>query len=220
MLSEARREQILTIAQSPVRIPSLAGEEGAVIEQTAHWMRELGCDDVQMDACGNLIGTLRGGQGATVIYDSHVDTVAASDLSARRRDPFGGVVADGKLCGREACDVKGSLSAALAAADPTFCAEASIDIGAFTCYAGMPLRGKKFQAARQNDSAHPMEQAAEIGRYNFCANGSHAASVGLLAIGYGAGSERAARITDEYLALDQPFGAAEGYCALGASFAT
>ncbi|PJF35666.1 MAG: YgeY family selenium metabolism-linked hydrolase [Candidatus Thermofonsia Clade 1 bacterium] len=388
MLSEARREQILAIAQSLVRIPSLAGEEGAVIEQTAHWMRELGYDDLYLDECGNLVGVLRGSHGATVIYDSHVDTVAAGDLSAWRYDPFGGTVADGKLYGRGACDMKGSLAAALAAlayakhdgvlrgtalvsasvgeevieglafshvlkahppdlvvicestalrlvtagrgraeitltthgksahastpqlgvnalkhmarlvealdalvppeharlgkgilepteiisapypsvsvlpyecrvrydrrvllgetaesvlepiqaviaalsaADPTFRAEAHVDLGAFTCYTGLTLYGKKFQAAWQTDAEHPFVraaqaalrnagQAAEIGHYNFCTNGSYAASIGLPVIGYGAGLETTAHIADEYVALDQLFGAAEGYYALATAF--
>ncbi len=388
MLSEARREQILAIAQSLVQIRSLSGEEGAVIERTAAWMRELGYDSVEIDACGNLVGALYGGEGATVIYDSHVDTVGLGDLSAWRYDPLGGTVAEGKLYGRGSCDMKGSLAAslaalayakqdgvlrgtalvsasvgeevieglafsrvleryapdlvvicestelrlvtagrgraeialttygksahastphlgvnalkhmaklisaldqlpppeherlgkgilepteivsapfpsisvlpyqcrarydrrvllgetaesvlepihatiaALAAADPTFRAEASVDVGSFTCYTGVTLSGKKFQAAWQTESESPFVraaqaalqragQAAQIGHYNFCTNGSYAASIGLPVIGYGAGLETTAHITDEYVTLDQLFGAAEGYYALGAAF--
>ncbi|MFN7210498.1 MAG: M20/M25/M40 family metallo-hydrolase, partial [Aggregatilineales bacterium] len=122
-----------------------------------------------------------------------------------------------------------AVIAALAAADPTFRAEASVDVGSFTCYTGVTLSGKKFQAAWQTESESPFVraaqaalqragQAAQIGHYNFCTNGSYAASIGLPVIGYGAGLETTAHITDEYVTLDQLFGAAEGYYALGAAF--
>lgn len=385
MLSEARREQILAIIQSLVQIPSLAGEEGAVIQRAAQWMRELGYDSVHIDDCGNLVGTLYGSEGATVIYDSHVDTVGVGDLSAWRYDPFGAVVTEGKLYGRGTCDMKGAVAASmaalayakqdgvlrgtallsasvgeevieglafsrvldvhkpdlvvigestelrlatagrgraemmitaygksahastpqlgvnalkqmaklvsaldgltppadtrlgkgilepteiistpypcvsvlpyqcrarydrrvllgetaesvlvpiheviaqLAATDPTFRAEALIELGEFTCYTGLTLHGKKFQAAWHTDESNAfvgaarsalqkVGQAAEIGHYSFCTNGSYAASLGLPVIGYGPGAETTAHITDEYLALDQLFGAAEGYYALG-----
>ncbi|MFQ3535969.1 MAG: YgeY family selenium metabolism-linked hydrolase [Aggregatilineales bacterium] len=388
MLSEGRRAQILAIAQSLVQIRSLSGDEGAVIERTAQWMRELGYDSLHIDECGNLVGVLYGGEGATVVYDSHVDTVAVGDLSAWRYDPFGGMVTEGRLYGRGASDMKGSLAASLAAlayakqdgvlrgtalvsasvgeevieglafsrvleryapdlvvicestelrlvtagrgraeitllthgksahastpqlgvnalkhmaklvsaldeltppehvqlgkgilepteivsapfpsisvlpyqcrarydrrilpgetaesilepiqatiaalatADPTFHAEASVDVGSFTCYTGTTLHGKKFQMAWQTGAGNPFVraaqaalkragQAAEMGHYNFCTNGSCAASIGLPVIGYGAGSETTAHIADEYLALDQLFGAAEGYYALGTAF--
>ncbi len=387
MLSEARREQILAITQSLVQIPSLAGEEGAVIQRAAQWMGELGYDSVHIDDCGNLVGTLYGSEGATVVYDSHVDTVAAGDLSAWRYDPFGAVVDEGKLYGRGSCDMKGAVAASmaalayakqdgvlrgtallsasvgeevieglafsrvldahkpdlvviceptelrlvtagrgraemmittygksahastpqlgvnalkqmaklvgaldaltppedarlgkgilepteiistpypcvsvlpyqcrarydrrvllgetaesvlvpihavltqLAATDPTFRAEAIIELGEFTCYTGLTLHGKKFQAAWHTaessalvQAAHSAlqkaGQAAEIGHYSFCTNGSYAASIGLPVIGYGPGAETTAHITDEYLTLDQLFGAAEGYYALGAA---
>lgn len=60
MLSSERREQIVTILQSLVQIPSLSSEEEHVIERTAQWMRELGYDNVAIDDCGNLVGILHG----------------------------------------------------------------------------------------------------------------------------------------------------------------
>ncbi|GAB4550547.1 MAG: YgeY family selenium metabolism-linked hydrolase [Anaerolineae bacterium] len=115
MLSSERREQIVTILQSLVQIPSLSSEEEHVIERTAQWMRELGYDNVAIDDCGNLVGILHGtDEGMVVVYDSHVDTVAPGDLAAWHHKPYGGEVADGRIYGRGTCDMKGALAASLA----------------------------------------------------------------------------------------------------------
>lgn len=385
VLSTERREQILEICRSLVAIPSLSGDEEKVIEVTAQWMRDLGYDTVNIDDCGNLVGMLYGDEGPTVIYDSHVDTVAPGDLAAWRYDPYGGVVADGRLYGRGTVDMKGALAASLAglafakrdgklrgtalvsasvgeeiieglafsrvikahrpdlvvicestglklntagrgraevtvqtfgrsahastphlginamrhmatlinalgeipapedarlgkgilepteiisspypsvsvlpyqcrarydrrllvgeteadvlgpiqavidrlaAADPTFKAEATIDIGEFHCYTGLTLAGQKFQPAWRFADEDAWVQAvrralvqagqpAEIGQYRFCTNGSYTASNGITTVGYGPGSEEHAHITDEYVALDQLYEAAEGYYMMG-----
>jgi acetylornithine deacetylase/succinyl-diaminopimelate desuccinylase-like protein len=58
-------------------------------------------------------------------------------------------------------------------------------------------------------------QPTKLGHYNFCTNGSGSAGLlGIPTIGYGPGREEEAHIADEFLELDQLFGAAEGYAAL------
>jgi len=48
----------------------------------------------------------------TIMFEAHQDTVPVEDMTI---DPFGAVIADGKLYGRGACDIKGGMAAMLAA---------------------------------------------------------------------------------------------------------
>lgn len=113
VMTEARRQQTLDICQSLVRIRSLAGDEAAAIEKTREWMIALGYEDIRVDECGNVIAALYGGDGPTVMYDSHVDTVPEGDPAAWTRDPFGAEVVDDRIYGRGSCDMKGPLAASL-----------------------------------------------------------------------------------------------------------
>jgi putative selenium metabolism hydrolase len=112
-LDNIHYNKVLEITQSLVQIKSLAGDEKAVIDRVKTWMHELGYDDVRVDDCGNVIGALYGGNGPTVMYDSHVDTVPAGDVSAWTHDPFGGMVSGERVYGRGTCDMKGPLAASL-----------------------------------------------------------------------------------------------------------
>lgn len=61
----------------------------------------------------NVVGRLPGrGTGPTLLLNAHTDTVGVAGMA----DPFSGTIRDGKLYGRGAQDMKGSLAAMLAAA--------------------------------------------------------------------------------------------------------
>jgi acetylornithine deacetylase/succinyl-diaminopimelate desuccinylase-like protein len=65
----------------------------------------------------NLVALIPGNPSAAeggelILWDAHQDTVSADGMSV---DPFGGEVRDGRIYGRGACDVKGSMAAMLAA---------------------------------------------------------------------------------------------------------
>jgi succinyl-diaminopimelate desuccinylase len=63
----------------------------------------------------NIVGRIRGsGPGPTLMMNAHMDTVPAGE--GWSVDPFEGIVRDGKLYGRGACDNKGGIAAALVAA--------------------------------------------------------------------------------------------------------
>jgi putative selenium metabolism hydrolase len=104
-----RRDALETFALSLVRTPSPSGAEGGVAELVEAELRSLGYD-VEIDALGNVIGTLDAGPGSCVLFDAHMDTVGVTDPSAWSADPAG-EVRDGRLYGRGAMDMKGPLAA-------------------------------------------------------------------------------------------------------------
>ena len=92
-------------------VRSVSGEEKAVVEALSVEMKRLGFDRVWVDDFGSLIGVVEGSQpGPTLLLDGHCDTVDAyaPDWS---HDPWGGEFEDGRLYGRGAADMKGSLAA-------------------------------------------------------------------------------------------------------------
>jgi len=69
------------------------------------------------DAHPALVATLPGsGGGRSLAFNGHLDVVPVGDTSAWTHDPFGGELANGRLYGRGATDMKGGVAAALFAA--------------------------------------------------------------------------------------------------------
>jgi acetylornithine deacetylase/succinyl-diaminopimelate desuccinylase family protein len=63
-----------------------------------------------------VVGTLDGtGGGRSVAINGHIDVVPVGDTSAWRFDPWAGQIADGRLWGRGACDMKGGVAAGILA---------------------------------------------------------------------------------------------------------
>jgi putative selenium metabolism hydrolase len=98
-----------TFALELVRTPSPSGEEGAVAALVREELERLGYA-VEVDALGNVIGTLDAGPGPCVLFDAHMDTVGVSDPGAWSADPAG-ELRDGRLYGRGSTDMKGPLAA-------------------------------------------------------------------------------------------------------------
>ena len=111
----------------------------------------------------------------------------------------------------------------LAAEDPTLNARVSIVEGEALCYTGTHIKGQRFFPGWLCDSGEPFVQSIlktlrdrgytpEVGRYNFCTNGSHyAGEAGIPTIGLGPSPENLAHTIDEYIELSQLFGAANCY---------
>ncbi|HEX6845282.1 MAG TPA: M20 family metallopeptidase, partial [Actinomycetota bacterium] len=64
----------------------------------------------------SIVATLGDGDGPSLAWNGHLDTVPAGARDTWSVDPFAGEVIDGRLVGRGACDMKGPVAAALAAA--------------------------------------------------------------------------------------------------------
>jgi acetylornithine deacetylase len=121
-----------------IAIRSLAGEPGelAAQEHVADWMRRNGlvvdtweldfaslrrqpafCWEVERSRGLGVVGTLgedRGGR--SLIFNGHIDVVPAGDAANWRYPPWQGTIADRRVYGRGAVDMKGGLCCALFAA--------------------------------------------------------------------------------------------------------
>lgn len=97
--------------QDMVRIPSLSTHEGALAQRLAEEMRAVGFSDVRTDRIGNVIARIGPGRGPKLLFNGHMDTVDAGDPCRWQRPPFEGIVEEGVLYGRGACDMKGGLAA-------------------------------------------------------------------------------------------------------------
>jgi putative selenium metabolism hydrolase len=106
----------ITLCAELVRIPSLSGQEGALMAFVQETMRALGYDEIWQDRLGNTVGVLKGtgpGEPRRLLVDVHADTVAVTSPEAWQHDPYGGELVDGRLYGRGACDIKGGMASAL-----------------------------------------------------------------------------------------------------------
>ena len=112
----------LNVLQALLRCPSVTPAEGGALDVlqrllepagfAVHRMTfsEPGTPDVE-----NLYARL--GTGAPhLVFAGHTDVVPPGDAGAWRFPPFSGAVEDGMVWGRGACDMKGGIAAAVAAA--------------------------------------------------------------------------------------------------------
>ncbi|WP_022667477.1 YgeY family selenium metabolism-linked hydrolase [Desulfospira joergensenii] len=106
------QSELIEFARDLVRIKSYSGDEEEIIRFIEGKMKELAYDEVIIDAMGNLVGRM--GKGEKIImFDSHIDTVQAEDLTQWIHDPFSGVIEDGRLCGRGSVDMKSAAAASV-----------------------------------------------------------------------------------------------------------
>ncbi len=113
---------IINALQDMVRInsanPSLSAEnpgEGELAAYLAQTMTDMGLDVTIYDVAPgrpNVVGVWRGtGGGRNLLLNGHMDTVGVTGMEA----PFSAEIRDGKLYGRGAEDMKGSLASMLGA---------------------------------------------------------------------------------------------------------
>lgn len=110
-LPASHAEAMAKFLQDLVRIPSLSSHEEAVAIRLAEEMRRVGFADVWTDRIGNVIGRVGSGQGPKLLFNGHMDTVDVGELDRWPYSPYDGVIQDGCLYGRGACDMKGGLAA-------------------------------------------------------------------------------------------------------------
>ncbi|HEU0165020.1 MAG TPA: M20/M25/M40 family metallo-hydrolase, partial [Thermomicrobiales bacterium] len=114
------REKIVENARQLVSIPSVSGEEAAVMAFVQRWLDERGISYVVTandPLRPNVIATVGDPtSGPVIAMNGHLDTVPVSDPDTWRTDPFEGVInAEGtRLYGRGAADMKSSVGVMMA----------------------------------------------------------------------------------------------------------
>ena len=116
MLSEKRKESVIKLCQSLVRLKSYSGQEDLVAKEIKAYAEQHGFDECIVDEYGNVMLVINGNmEGPTVLLDGHIDTVPVH-TEQWTVDPFSGEIRDGKIYGRGTSDMKGAVSAMIAAA--------------------------------------------------------------------------------------------------------
>ncbi|MCC7021218.1 MAG: ArgE/DapE family deacylase [Thermomicrobiales bacterium] len=134
--AEANRDRLVEVVAEAVRIPSVMGEEGPLAEWFERQVRRL---DVEVDAWApdedtlrthpayvpvaygyadrcNVVATRKGtGGGRSLILYGHIDTVPVDPNTRWTYGPHSGEVAEGRIYGRGAADMKGGCGVALVA---------------------------------------------------------------------------------------------------------
>ena len=99
-----------------VETESVTGNEGKIVETLDCVFHSLGFRTLKTPS-GCICGVLEGEEdGPTVLIDGHIDTVGIPNRERWTYDPFTLTSVDGKLYGRGTSDMKGGVSAAIAAA--------------------------------------------------------------------------------------------------------
>ena len=116
-----------------VRVPSLLGEEEPAQRLVESRLRALGFDVTSIvpdparlaerpdsgiplmpyEGRRSLVATIGDATGPSLLLNGHVDVVSAEPLERWTKEPFGAEVADGRMYGRGACDMKGGVAAML-----------------------------------------------------------------------------------------------------------
>jgi acetylornithine deacetylase len=115
LLTDVLRGLIACNSVNPSLVPGAPGE-GAIAQYVATVCRQLGLETEVAEAAPgrpNVIARLRGTAGGRrLLLNGHLDTVAAEGMER----PFEPVERNGRIYGRGAVDMKGSLAAMIAAA--------------------------------------------------------------------------------------------------------
>ncbi len=119
-------DALVRFTQQLVRVPSVFDPQRGLSEEpaaelVAAQMRAFGWSpqfDVVAPGRPNVVAVIEGDRpGPTLMFEGHTDVVTEGDPETWSVDPFGGVIADGKIWGRGAADMKAGVAAMLFAAD-------------------------------------------------------------------------------------------------------
>lgn len=112
LLTPELQQELIEFTQSLIRLRSYSGEEESVIRCIEQKMKALGYDEIIIDSMGNLLGRIGNGE-TSILFDSHVDTVAVNDEAEWEVPPFSADIVNGRLYGRGSVDMKSSVVASV-----------------------------------------------------------------------------------------------------------
>ena len=115
-LTTVRGQLAIAMCQALIQAESLSGNEKGVVERMKQAFESLGFDEVLVDGYGSVLGRIKGNRpGKVLLLDGHIDVVPVPDESKWTHKPFDGEIEGGKIYGRGASDMKGAVSAMIAA---------------------------------------------------------------------------------------------------------
>jgi succinyl-diaminopimelate desuccinylase len=145
LIAAVREAEVVKFCQDLLRIKSVnpPGDELEAAEYVASTLKKIGLD-VELikhsPSRGSVLARLKGlRQMPALLYNGHLDTVPVG-AEKWTHEPFSGEIAEGKVWGRGASDMKGGLAAMMAAVKTL--AEAKV-----------PLRGDLILAATAGEEA-------------------------------------------------------------------
>jgi len=103
-------QDLVQFTQRLIQTPSLSTQEGEVAALIVDHLKALGFPDVRVDPMGNILAVVGNGNGPTLLYDAHMDTVAASAPDQWPHPPHAAVIDNGTLYGLGAVDMKSALA--------------------------------------------------------------------------------------------------------------
>lgn len=117
LLASIDPQEVVSLAQSLVQIPSVTGREGLEISRfMASWLADQGIESglqVVGEQRANVYGQIGGaGAGPRLLLNGHLDTKPGDDMTIA---PFGGAISQGRLWGRGSCDMKGPVACQMVA---------------------------------------------------------------------------------------------------------
>jgi acetylornithine deacetylase len=131
---EAHQQELVTLLQECVRIPSVTGNEGPVQEWMESRFREMNLEIKSFEADYNIvskhpafidsgisfkgrpnvIGIWKGNESApSLTINGHCDVVSPEPVAAWTKEPWGAEIEDGRLYGRGSLDMKGGFIAGM-----------------------------------------------------------------------------------------------------------
>ena len=112
----------LDVLRALLRCPSVTPAEGraldvlqALLEPAGFAVHRITFSEAGTPDVANLYARI-GASAPHLVFAGHTDVVPPGDAASWRHPPFSGVVEDGMVWGRGACDMKGGVAAAVAAA--------------------------------------------------------------------------------------------------------
>lgn len=113
--AKALEPEMTKFLRDMIRIPSESCGEKEVILRIKQEMEKVGFDKVEIDAMGNILGTV--GHGKHLIaLDAHIDTVGIGERKNWKFDPYEGYEDATTIGGRGASDQEGGMASMVYAA--------------------------------------------------------------------------------------------------------
>ncbi|HET6487214.1 MAG TPA: M20 family metallopeptidase [Spirochaetia bacterium] len=130
LLGTLDREELVSLIRDLVRIdsvirPESGGTERGVVRYLTDWIRKKLSVEPQIEEVSpgreNVVVTVDSGRsGPCLLLEGHTDVVSEGEREAWTHDPFAADLAEGRIYGRGACDMKAGLAVNLLTA-AAFC---------------------------------------------------------------------------------------------------